>query len=94
MDAYDQWKLDYPSEWDQEPEEKTIDTDLGIEYQDSGPWRSYRITASGNSVKEMIDDATVEEIDQDGGELDCYGLDDAPREVSDAAEKLIKKEFE
>lgn len=67
-----------------------IDEDLGIMYQDSGPWRSYQLTASGNTFEELLEDATISEVDQDGGELNCYGLDDADTEVERETIKLIK----
>lgn len=54
----------------------SIDTELGIEYQDAGPWRSYHLYASGDSIQELIEDSSISEIDQDGGELDCYGINE------------------
>ena len=62
------------------PEAKTtqifIDTDLGIEYQDAGPWRSYHLVAQGATYQELLDDAVIAEVDQDGGDLRYYGLRD------------------
>lgn len=55
---------------------------LGVDYQDAGPWRSYHVSdAIGDSIKGVIEQLTVAEVDQDGGELDCYGFDDSPCEV-------------
>lgn len=68
-----------------------IDTDLGIDFADEGPWRSYRLTAGGDSLTELLDSAEVEEIDQDGGTLDFYPIGDAPGEVERASERLINK---
>lgn len=71
----------------------TIDEDLGIEWRDAGPFRSFNLSAQGETLSEMLEDATISEIDQDGGELDCYGLEDAPKDVEDAAFNLILKQF-
>ena len=66
-----------------------IEEDLGIDYRDAGPWRSYELTAGGDTQAELIEDATISETDQDGGELDCYGFEDASNEVQEAVLKLI-----
>jgi hypothetical protein len=58
------------------------DGDLGISYQDEGPWRSYEISdARGNTREEFLESLAISEVDQDGGELDTYGFADAPCEV-------------
>lgn len=63
-----------------------IDTDLGVSYQDIGPWRSYQLTAYGDSFNELLEDASISEIDQDGGELaGPYPLEDATNEVHEIA---------
>ena len=59
----------------------TIDTDLGIEYADTPPWRSYHLTASGNTIDDLYNDITVSEVDQDGGDIDCYGIEYCSSEV-------------
>ena len=53
-----------------------IDENLEIDFQDCGQWRSYHIYTQGDTLQELIEDATISEIDQDGGELDCYGIED------------------
>jgi hypothetical protein len=59
--------------------------DLGIEYADEGAWRSYNVgEVCANTLKEFFDAVHVEEIDQDGGELDCYGFSDASYEIQRA----------
>lgn len=63
----------------------SIDTDLDLMYQDHGPWRSYRLTASGDTESELIADATIEEVDQDGGTLRVYGLEQTTNQISDLA---------
>ncbi len=66
------------------------DGDLGISYQDEGPWRSYEVVdCCGETPQDAVENLTVSEIDQDGGELDCYGFDDAPYEVQNKILKLM-----
>ena len=78
--------------------------DLEIDYQDSGIWRSYELSASGNTLEEMLEDATISEIDQDGETLDCYGIEEVrlgvfgnfiatgSEKINEVATKLIKEE--
>jgi len=67
----------------------SIDTDLGVSYQDAGPWRSYTLVSSGDTLEELLNEASISEVDQDGGDLDCYSLADAPSEVETAALNCI-----
>jgi hypothetical protein len=66
-----------------------IETEIGIDFADAGPWRSYHLDACGDSFQELVDSATVSEIDQDGGELDCYELRQASSEIETAVLRLI-----
>lgn len=70
-----------------------LNEDLGINYQDCGVWRSYQLETYGDTMEELWDNAVIAEIDQDGGELDCYGMGEAPSDVYEAADKLIKEKF-
>lgn len=70
------------------------DDDIGIDYRDCGPWRSYRMDSYGDTREELIANATIAEVDQDGGELDCYGLADAPNDVYERCEQIIDQEIE
>lgn len=70
-----------------------INTDLGLDYQDEGPWRSYELYTYGESLTELLENATIGEIDQDGGELDCYNLKGASNEIQDIVDRIIAKEF-
>lgn len=67
-----------------------FDGDSGYEHRDAGPWRSYEISFYGDTLEECLEEATITEIDQDGGELDCYGYEHAPFD----AEKFIKEKIE
>jgi len=69
----------------------TIDTDLGVEYRDAGPWRSYHLVARGNTESELLANASIAEIDQEGDDLDCYGIEDAPVAVEEAAYDVIRR---
>lgn len=66
-------------------------SDLGVEYRDCGPWRSYGLETYGATFEELWDNAVVYETDQDGGELDCYGAGEAPHDVYKAVEAIINE---
>ena len=70
-----------------------IDSDIGIDWQDSGQWRSFNLYATGDSMKELIEEACISEIDQDGGELNSYGLEHASNEVFKEALAMLKSEI-
>lgn len=53
--------------------------DVGI--GDRNYFTNFELDASGDNLQELIASATVSEIDQDGGEIDCIGLDDVPKDV-------------
>lgn len=65
--------------------------DLGIDFRDFGPWRSYHLDTHGDTLSECLVNATISEIDQDGGELDCYDIDYASSEVYRAVVDAITK---
>lgn len=67
------------------------DQEIDVGYQDCGPFRSYRLDSFGNSLEEMLDNATIAEVDQDGGELDCYDFYGAPDAVQAKALKMINR---
>ncbi len=70
-----------------------IDTELSAEYQDVPPWRSYHLTAEGSSLTELLESATIAEVDQDGGDLRYYGLVNAPNAVIQEAEQVIAQRW-
>ena len=67
--------------------------DLEVDYQDAGPWRCYSFFTHGDTIEQLVENGTIAEIDQDGGEIDCYSLENAPNDVIEAAIQLIAKEF-
>lgn len=68
-----------------------IDVDLNVAWQDAGVWRSYQLIAEGDSIDALVENAIIEEIDQDGGTLNHYGIEDASNEVSKTAFKRLTK---
>jgi hypothetical protein len=67
------------------------DDDLYPEWADCGPWRSFSFTATGTDYESLVEDATISEVDQDGGELACYGLDQADSVVYDRVIEAINR---
>lgn len=67
-----------------------IDQELSIDFCDEGPWRSYLLITEGYDFDQLTAEAYISEIDQDGGELDSYSIDDAPSDVGECAIELIK----
>lgn len=64
-----------------------IDTN-GVECDDYGQWANYGlITSGGNTLDELLDNAIVDVVDQDGGELDVVPAD------SNWMVSLIETEF-
>jgi hypothetical protein len=69
-----------------------LEGDLGISYQDEGPWRSYDVTEGyGNTEAEFLENINIAEIDQDGGELTCYGYEDAPGSVQKVIDAYLSR---
>ena len=64
--------------------------DLGVEYQDAGPWRDYSMQSEGDSKDDLLSNAQISEIDQDGGELRNYSLSSIGGELARAGEKAIE----
>lgn len=73
---------------------KTESLDLDIDYRDDGPWRSYELTTHGETVEQASDNASITEVDQDGGEIKTTGLDDCTDQVVMRAELAIVKAFD
>ena len=66
-----------------------IDCDTEVEWCDDGPWRNYQLEASGDTLEQVLKSAQITEIDQDGGDLATYGLEEAPQDVELAGKKII-----
>lgn len=71
----------------------SINTDLGIQYQDIPPWRSYEVSAEGNTLEELLDECYISEIDQDGGELNTYHFTNGSNEAIKIIYNLIEQEI-
>jgi len=61
--------------------------DLGVVYEDAGPWRSYTMVTWGDNYSDLIDNADISEVDQDGGELATYDYGECTGEVALAVER-------
>lgn len=98
---HDQWQSAMDDEADRRRDDRltessgtvVIDEDLGVDFQDSGPWRSYTLVGQGDTLEEFLDDAAIFEIDQDGGSLNDYSIFDAGNEVEKAAIEMIMSKF-
>lgn len=69
-------------------------SDFASPFADYGPWRSHDLSTEGNSLRELIDNAQVFEVDQDGGELGNYPLSDMSVKDSDLGVLAITREYE
>lgn len=72
----------------------SIDADTRVEYCDEGQFRNFQLITEGDNVDQLLDNAQISEVDQDGGELDTYPLDDARSDVIRAANKIIMRVVE
>jgi len=67
-----------------------INTDIGLDYQDTPPWRSYTLETSGNTRSSLMSNAWIEEVDQDGGTIDSYDMESFSSEVLKAVRATIE----
>jgi hypothetical protein len=65
-----------------------IDEDTGLSTPD-GPFRSYHVVANGDNLDEMLDDAWIYEMDQDGESMGDGALGDYPKVVYIRVETMI-----
>jgi hypothetical protein len=79
----------------QEKPKYSIETELPLDWADEGKWRSFHLYAHGDTLQELIDNAVISEIDQDGGEITSYGLLDrfVDQEAVEKANEAIISEF-
>lgn len=68
-------------------------SDLGVEYTDSGPFRSYAAHAQGDNFAELERSLQVEEVDQDGGTLRSYHYEQGRTEVEQAAFTWLVQQY-
>lgn len=66
-----------------------INETLKYEFQDAGPWRSYSLDSQGDNLEELLNNATISEIDEDGGTIRFYSLDEANNKLYDEALEII-----
>jgi hypothetical protein len=58
---------------------------------DRNYFTSYELTAYGNSLEELIKDASVSEIDQDGGEINTTSIEDCSSKIRDQVLQMLTK---
>lgn len=56
---------------------------------DCGPYRSIEFGTYGNTLEECLEMCTIVEVNQDGEEMDCYGIDKASNKHYDIIESFI-----
>lgn len=66
--------------------------ELGVDWEDEGPWRSFHLDTEGECLANLLDNASVAAVDQDGGDLYNESLYDSNLCV-EAAEILIARAF-
>lgn len=58
-----------------------------------GPFRAIELWTCGDTLDSCLYNTTVSEIDQDGGECDTYGFEDASNKVQDEILYAIAEEL-
>ena len=69
-----------------------IDEDTGMG-SDDGPFRSYTLQASGTTLREVLDDAIIWEVDQDGGDHEGPTLYGCGPKLFDRCLDIIERHF-
>jgi hypothetical protein len=60
-----------------------------LDRSDADGWRSFNVSAEGNDLVELISNAQIEEVDQEGGTTDQYPLKDATVDLQAAAISIL-----
>lgn len=68
-----------------------INREIGIHLEDESGSRDLRLTSYGDSLKELLEDAVIEEIGDDGKEFHCYDLLHASDNVRIKAYAIIER---
>lgn len=71
----------------------TIETTLGTFDYIQGRFVAFELMATGDKEEDMLLDAQISAIDQDGGEVYTIPLGNAPKEVISEAEGFIRRLF-
>lgn len=67
------------------------DMELPTEYRDEGPWRCYHLDTHGENIHELLLNASIVAVDQDGGELYVQTLDQVDGALAADVERAIAK---
>lgn len=70
-----------------------IEQDLGISIEDDGPWRGLYLSTEGENLVELVLNATITEVDQDGGDHNVHCLEDANSKVQRVVSLLISEKL-
>lgn len=68
-----------------------ITEDTGLCTECEPLWRSYELNTQGETLEELIDNARIVEIDQDGGDHGCFDLGEYPDRVYKRCMIIIAK---
>lgn len=66
--------------------------DIGYMHQDSGPWFSLELSAYGDTLLELINDATISAVGQSGGELWTKGYEQLDEAEQRLVDRVLAKE--
>jgi len=69
----------------------TLNNYIEVEYQGEGPWRSYHVESEGDNLEELLDNAIVYEIDQEGDVITEYKAKGS--DIEEEAEDALTEEF-
>ena len=67
-----------------------INETLGDDTNDRGIWYSIELDTYGETREELLENATISYVDQDGGELDTMGIDDYQEIVENIIDETLK----
>jgi hypothetical protein len=71
-----------------------VEADLDAPYEDCGQFRTYRLDTEGDSLVELLDNAQIFEVDEDGGDVGNFMLyDSGTGPVIAESELVIAKAF-
>lgn len=73
-------------------DKEKIDFDY-LDYKNDGLWRSYHLTAEGNTLAQLLENAEISEIASDGEVLDRYSLFECSGKKREAALSIIEREI-
>lgn len=61
---------------------------------DAGGWVGMSFETYGDNLEELKENCTIAEVDQEGEEVNCFGIEETTKKEHDAIIAYIKKEIE